>query len=400
VPYFRVAVDVNVMDDPGEGTAEFVVKADSPEAAARRLADLFGSSRLRAVERVSGWAAGRPGRAERMDLLQAIRDFREAGLSITQGLTRLLPALPPGRRRRVAALLAALHEGVGLGEALRLAGFPEDEAYLVEVGEETGRLIGTTDAQGRYRRGMIEVALELQRLRERLARALRQAAVYPGVILTVAFGLGWLFRLVVFRSLGRLMTDLGYGVPAYAAVMPTVLIGLPVLVAAVGLAAALWAPVRQAVLAFPPVGRLARLVDMVRVLDALTVAYEVGESGDRAFDRAARACTTEVLRTACLRVRAWYRGETPGAGREVIRVTQEAGFPPDFAFVYGSAVEAGTVVEALSRLRERYAARTEEYVRYLEQAAEYGLLLVVAGFVGVTVVLFYKTIYDIITSVT
>lgn len=399
MPYFRVAVDVTTSNPGDEELVYFVVQADSAEAAARRLADLFGSGRIRAVERVSGWAPGRPGRAERMDLLGAIRDFRETGLSILQGLARFLPALPPGRRGRVAALVAALREGVGLGAALRLVGFPDDEAYLVEVGEETGRLVGSTDAQGRYRRGMIEVALELMRLRDRLARAVRQAAVYPCVVLAVAFGLGWLLRLVVFPSLTRILTDMGRKAPAYMAAMPTVLIGLPVLVAAVAVAAWLWAPVREVVLAFPPIRRLVRLVDMVRVLDALTVAYEVGESGDRAFERAAGACTTEAVRAACLRVRDWYRGETPGVRREVVRVLQEAGFPPDFAFIYGSAVETGTTVEALGRLRERYAARTEEYVRYLEQAVEYGLLFVIAAFVGVTVVSFYKTIYDIISSI-
>jgi type II secretory pathway component PulF len=366
----------------------FLVRAATAEAAAARPARLFGADRVVRVEAVPRLRATGAPASVRADVLTSLRDFTAAGVRPSVALRRALPTMPPRQRAVVAALLAAMDAGAGIGEALRMAGFPEAEARLVEAGERTGRLVE-----------MASAALDLLRAAERLRSAIRRAAVYPAMVLAAVFGLGVLFRLVVLPGVGKIFGELGEPVPRLFAAAPLVMMALPVLVAAGVLAA--WASpgVRRAVSELPLVRDILWVRDNLAVQQHLIGAHKCGDSTASAFEEAAGLCVTERGRSACRAVARFFRGEVlPG---EALRSFQDAavaaGWEADFAYVYGVGLDTGRAEEALGRLVERYHRRLDELIAAAERAVEVGLLLAAGGLVGATVGTFYSTLYSLIT---
>jgi len=366
----------------------FLVRAATAEAAAARPARLFGADRVVRVEAVPRLRATGVPASVRADVLTSLRDFTAAGVRPSVALRRALPTMPPRQRAVVAALLAAMDAGAGIGEALRMAGFPEAEARLVEAGERTGRLVE-----------MASAALDLLRAAERLRSAIRRAAVYPAMVLAAVFGLGVLFRLVVLPGVGKIFGELGEPVPRLFAAAPLVMMALPVLVVAGVLAA--WASpgVRRAASELPLVRDILWVRDNLAVQQHLIGAHKCGDSTAAAFEEAAGLCVTERGRAACRAVARFFRGEVlPG---EALRSFQDAavaaGWEADFAYVYGVGLDAGRAEEALGRLVERYHRRLDELITAAERAVEVGLLLAAGGLVGATVGTFYSTLYSLIT---
>lgn len=366
----------------------FLVRAATAEAAAARPARLFGADRVVRVEAVPRLRATGVPASVRADVLTSLRDFTAAGVRPSVALRRALPTMPPRQRAVVAALLAAMDAGAGIGEALRMAGFPEAEARLVEAGERTGRLVE-----------MASAALDLLRAAERLRSAIRRAAVYPAMVLAAVFGLGVLFRLVVLPGVGKIFGELGEPVPRLFAAAPLVMMALPVLVVAGVLAA--WASpgVRRAASELPLVRDILWVRDNLAVQQHLIGAHKCGDSTAAAFEEAAGLCVTERGRAACRAVARFFRGEVlPG---EALRSFQDAavaaGWEADFAYVYGVGLDTGRAEEALGRLVERYHRRLDELITAAERAVEVGLLLAAGGLVGATVGTFYSTLYSLIT---
>jgi len=366
----------------------FLVRAATAEAAAARPARLFGADRVVRVEAVPRLRATGVPASVRADVLTSLRDFTAAGVRPSVALRRALPTMPPRQRAVVAALLAAMDAGAGIGEALRMAGFPEAEARLVEAGERTGRLVE-----------MASAALDLLRAAERLRSAIRRAAVYPAMVLAAVFGLGVLFRLVVLPGVGKIFGELGEPVPRLFAAAPLVMMALPVLVVAGVLAA--WASpgVRRAASELPLVRDILWVRDNLAVQQHLIGAHKCGDSTAAAFEEAAGLCVTERGRAACRAVARFFRGEVlPG---EALRSFQDAavaaGWEADFAYVYGVGLDTGRAEEALGQLLERYHRRLDELITAAERAVEVGLLLAAGGLVGATVGTFYSTLYSLIT---
>ncbi len=366
----------------------FLVRADSAEAAVVRPARLFGADRVVRVEAVP--RLGRVGvpASVRSDVLVSIRDFTAAGVRPSVALRRALPTMPPRQRAVVAALLAAMDAGAGIGEALRMAGFPDAEARLVEAGERTGRLVE-----------MASAALDLLRAAERLRSSTRRAAVYPAIVLMAVFGLGVLFQLVVLPGVQKIFEELGEPVPWLFRVAPLVMMALPVLVV-VGLLVAWASPgVRQALSGLPLVKDILWVRDNLAVQQHLIGAHRCGDSTARAFEDAAGLCVTERGRSACRAVARFFRGEAlpGGAMRSFQEAAVAAGWEPDFAYIYGVGLDTGRAEEALGQLVERYHRRLDELIAAAERAVEVGLLLAVGGLVGGTVGTFYSTLYSLIT---
>jgi len=391
VALYRVTVEV-----PGWGRTTFLYDASTPEEASARAARLFGPPEsVEALGRLESLRT-RPSGAVRAEVLTALRDFIAAVGRWREPLARSLEAMPPRVREVVARLLAATDAGAGLGEALRTAGFPDDEARLIEAGERTGALVR-----------MIDVALQNLSVRARLASTVRSAAFYPALTVMAVGGVGAVFRFAVLPGIAKVFAELEAPVPWTLTVAPTVMMALPAAVALVVFLAWTQPALRDRLVALPGARTFFWLLDNLSVFQALRAAHAAGTGTARALEEAADLCRTERARTACRRLGAWLRGDpgpvdpddpTGGRFRDFQAAAVAAGFEGDFAFIYGAGLESGRAEEALGGLIERYERRLNEHAKRLERAVEVGLLLVVGVLVGVTVATFYSTIYSLISK--
>lgn len=306
----------------------------------------------------------------RKDLAIFTREFATlitAGVSILQSLDHLAARC---EKRVLGAVLRKVHMDLGAGStltgALKKHPYVFDDLYvnLVQAGEVGGRLDDT-----------------LQRLAERLERAVRlrarikTAMIYPAVIVTVA--------VIVFAIFTPIITIVSFWW-------------------VLGAVAALFALTQYsktpggrltldaAVLALPRVGDLIRKIAMTRFAWTLGALLESGVPIMDALEITARNAGNKVVERAIMEVR-----QSVGEGKTLSEPIEKSGvFPPMAVEMISSGETAGELSSMLSKIADIYEQEVETAVSVLISLLPPILLIIVAIYVGYSLVRFWGGYYS------
>jgi len=129
-----------------------------------------------------------------------------AGLSLTRALDVLAAqAKSPKFQTIIKVVSSDIQKGETLGDSMskHSSVFPDLYVNMVKVGETAGNLQDVLNS----------LAVQLKKDHEIIARV-KGAMMYPGIILTAMFGIGFLMMTIVVPSLAATFEDLGGELPA------------------------------------------------------------------------------------------------------------------------------------------------------------------------------------------
>ncbi len=386
--YWLVTVSAEVAGVPStrEDRVDLVLQGTREEVQ-RRVRRVFGDRRIlgmRRMGRIRGWRR-RPPSWVRIAVFEILRDFLSEGISPVRVLAGQLAHLPRPIQRVMLPLLHIWTVGASLSESLALVGFPDVEVRMIEAGESTGRLVE-----------MLQRTIDFLEMQVQMTRTLRTLLIYPLFIVGVMGAVGWVFELLVFRELHRVLNELGTALPRTVHWMVRGLAGCPFVVAWAAVGVRLFPRVQRVLFRIWPFSRVLFLVDVVRTLLVLEASLASGESLARAFARARWICMLHRSQAAAVQMERWARGEE-AVGQSIYDRLLSAGYPLDMAVILATGYETGRLEETLRRLTGRYMHKLQEMVTRVMQFLEYGLIVVLGALVGGVLVGIYTTIFEAMT---
>ncbi len=325
-----------------------------------------------------------------------------AGLSLARALSVIERQSDNKRLKAVAlGLSESIKRGSSFHEALASypAVFSELFIALAKAGEESG---GLTDA-------FSVVALQMERSEE-LARKVRGAMIYPGIIITAVGIVGVLMLMFVVPTLTSTFTELGVEIPLatrmivslsdfLAANVSLVLAAIVVLIGGgiafvrsrrggnVVLAIALRTPVINELVRETYTARAARtlsslLFSGVPVLDALSITKEVVHAD--AFARVVEEAETHVR-----------KGELLSAAFS----DHPKLYPILMSDMLAVGEETGKVTDMLKQIAEFYEGDVAEKTKDLSTIIEPVLMIFIGAVVGVFAVSMISPIYSLSSAI-
>ncbi|MGH7202661.1 MAG: type II secretion system F family protein, partial [Planctomycetaceae bacterium] len=181
---------------------------DSDESASDETASDESSEIKESPRRVSDEEPAEPifetlHRRDFEELTGHVADLTQSDLPLAQGLRAVADDLPNGRfRRGLLQIAAELERGMDLDRVLALHGAPADVRALLKIGRRTGR---TTEVLGEY-------IIHLRNVADVRRRAVLGLA-YPLVLLAVALGIFLAFLCFLVPSFEQLYSDFGVELP-------------------------------------------------------------------------------------------------------------------------------------------------------------------------------------------
>ena len=325
-----------------------------------------------------------------------------AGLSLARALSVIERQSDNKRLKAVAlGLSESIKRGSSFHEALASypAVFSELFIAMAKAGEESG---GLTDA-------FSVVALQMERSEE-LARKVRGAMIYPGIIITAVGIVGVLMLMFVVPTLTSTFTELGVEIPLatrmivslsdfLAANVSLVLAAIVVLIGGgiafvrsrrggnVVLAIALRTPVINELVRETYTARAARtlsslLFSGVPVLDALSITKEVVHAD--AFARVVEEAETHVR-----------KGELLSAAFS----DHPKLYPILMSDMLAVGEETGKVTDMLKQIAEFYEGDVAEKTKDLSTIIEPVLMIFIGAVVGVFAVSMISPIYSLSSAI-
>jgi type II secretory pathway component PulF len=335
----------------------------------------------------------RPGFDPR-DLVTFYRAFgtrMEKGQSIQQGLENAIEFVSDGKLKQAIALMSQdLQEGGTLGNAMRLAGFPERDVAALESTADTGKIPDT----------LLALAAELQRT-ESLRSAIRAIVQMP---LTVAFIMycGFYAALVVFmpamrqfyKALGkvdipvfaRALYSLSEVFSAHLTLATLAYLGALVLFVAFCRSRALRALLDRV----PVIKNIAQRADLANLWTGFALLYDAGVNVEEACRMLARAASRPESRVWFDSLARQFR-----AGLPLVAAVQKAGFPALVVQGIRAADSSGDVVAGVNSMASRLSQDVADFTRNYEHYIRLASYLLAA--LGVAV-FFLVTYYPILAS--
>lgn len=315
-----------------------------------------------------------------------------AGLKVDRGLGILRKNVQkPALRELIDTVLKDIKQGIPLSDAL--AAFKAfDPLYigLVKIAEETGELAKT------FERLAAELKYQLE-----LSGKVKQALVYPGVILTVCIlALVFIFNFVV-PNLTSLFSE-EQNLPLYtrgllslSEFMQNYQIYIAVLLVGGGYLLytsrdKLWVQQLSSFFRerFPVVSGANLLVERIRFNAALATMLSAGVAIDRALKLA-----TGTLRTASLRHEVSVSIENVRRGEGLAKSLSETRlYPPYFAALLSIGEESGELEQVFNEIADRSRSQFYDWVTKFTNLLEPILILVMGAIVGSVVVIMMLSI--------
>jgi type II secretory pathway component PulF len=316
----------------------------------------------------------------------------KSGLKIDKGLTILRDNVAhAGLNQFIQKVLAKVKQGTALSEALT-----EDPAFdelyigLVKIGEETG------DLNGVFKKLAEEIKYQVE-----LQNKIKQALVYPGVILTVCIlALVFIFNFVIPNLSG--MFSAGQQLPAYTVLLLNISgfmqqyqLWLAIfLLLAFGVA---WqnrhAPRVQGMLSrgrerLPLVSKANLMVERIRFNSSLATMLSSGVVLDKALK-----LSLQTLRTASLQVEVKAASEQVKRGQGLAKSLSETRlYPPYFAALLAIGEESGELAVVFQEIADRTRQDFYSWVTRFTNLLEPLLILFMGVVVGSIVVVMMLSI--------
>jgi type IV pilus assembly protein PilC len=367
------------------------------------MASLPGARRAAAVP-PRGWRTVGRGGVSRMQLIVFSRQmatFIRAGIPILDGIGVIRAQVGPGEfRSTLDDMATVLRDGEPLSAALARHPlvFPRLYGDMVVAAEATGELDVVLEQLARY----------LDRA-EATRRRIRQAMLYPSLVLGLATVVVFVLITFVLPSFVNLFNDFQAELPLPTRVLLAIggfgrdyglLTGALVALAMVGLFLVRGtAPVRgvtdRLVLRIPAIGRLVRLAIETRFARTLAILLRAGVPVVRAFDIVRTGTGNRIYEARLSPVREQLLG---GAGITT-PLAQTGLFSPLLIQMLKVGEETGTLdtylEQAADFLDEDLDYRTRQMVTLIEPLMIVGVAAVV-GFVALSVV---TPMYGILQSI-
>lgn len=315
-----------------------------------------------------------------------------SGMKVDKGLSILRHNVEKAALREfIDAVLRDIKQGVPLSESLsEFKAFDDLYVGLIRIAEETGELAST------FERLAAELKYQLE-----LSNKVKQALVYPGVILTVCIlALVFIFNFVV-PNLTSLFADAD-NLPMYTVALLNlsdfmqkyqIFLGL----ALVGGGYALWSgreqPWALQLFSFarerlPVVSSANLLVERIRFNAALATMLSAGVAIDRALKLAMGTLRTESLRHEVeVAMEAIRRGEGLSRSLSETRI-----YPPYFAALLSIGEESGELERVFTEIADRSRSEFYGWVTRFTNLLEPILILVMGAIVGSVVVIMMLSI--------
>lgn len=339
----------------------------------------------------------RPQPAEVALLTHHLAMLLAAGVPLSPALDTLAEQTEdPGTRSILWDLAQDIKEGKSLSAAL--GGYPDlfPALYvgIVRNGELSGRL---DEALGR-------LAAYLERDQE-FRRRVREALVYPGLVLALAGIVVVVFLTFIIPAFDRVYRNSGARLPlaTRALVASSTLFrhNLPLAAlagAAILLPPARWAlwetiagPARRLVLRLPQAASLARTVALSRFVHALGAMLQSGVPVLTALEVAGEAVGTADFRTAIRELAA----RVSGGCRLGDSLRQTGMFPPMVVRMVALGEESGRLDEMLQRAGAVLDREFELCMRRLLTFLEPALTLLLGGVIGAILLALYLPIFGL-----
>lgn len=336
--------------------------------------------------------------AEKIGFTRNLAAMIEAGLSLSRALEVLRKQT---KNKKLQGILATLGEDIKKGSPLNqaLARFPAVFSALlismVKAGEESGSLANSLKVVG----------IQMERAYQ-LAKKVRGAMIYPGIVVSAMVGIGILMLIYVVPTLSSTFTELGVELPASTAaiintsnfLVANTLLALLILIALIagfmyGLRTSLGKKVTNyVVLRIPIIGGIVREVNAARTARTLSSLLSAGVSALQSL-----AITRDVIQNI------YYKKVLEEAHGLV-----EKGFPLSEAFERHTNIypvllaemmvvgeETGQVSPMLLRIAEFYEGEVEQKTKDMSTVIEPFLMLVIGSGVGFFAVAMISPIYSL-----
>ncbi|MDL1863291.1 type II secretion system F family protein [Betaproteobacteria bacterium PRO7] len=343
-------------------------------------------------------------RAMPIDLRSFCLEFRAllvAGLGIVEALAALAAAQRrPNHRASIERALQRIKEGKALSAALAAApaDFPPIFRAAVSAAESSGRLPESLERFSQYLESMA-----------RLRQSIVTASIYPGLVVT--FGLGVVLFLLAFviprfatayESLPEIASRGAGGLLLTAATSVSRNFELVL----IGFIGALWAAWRfmssaygrhavwRALVGFPPLARAIRAYWLSRLFRTVSMMLEGGYTLPEAM-RLGR----QVVESTPWAADVERALEQVTIGKGVANAFRAAGLTQDLTSRLLAAGEAsGNLAEMLRHAAEHHERELAWFVERASRVVEPALLILVAGIIGVIVLMMYMPIFDLASA--
>jgi len=339
-------------------------------------------------------------RRERMTFTGHLETAVGAGIPVVEAIRGFGTYVP---NDGLAHMLEDVAHGLEGGESLAhaLGRYPKAFSPLyvsmVATGEETGRLDTVL--------GRLNAYLEWQ---DALARDLKQATVYPAVIVTLVLALiVFLLTFVLPRLVGIFGKSAAIPAPArvllgisaaFGAGWPYILAAVVLGIVAFGVlrrraAVALW--LDRAALQVPLFGTTVRLIRVSQLMYCLGLLLDAGVDIARAL-----TLSEGVVENRHLALKVAEVGERVVNGGRLGESLAETGvFPPLALQMVAVGEEGGRLPDALFRATEFLRREVQASIRFALSVLEPAIIVVLGIVVGGIALTVFYTLYTIISSI-
>lgn len=344
------------------------------------------------------------GRVSRRDLILFTTHLGilfSAGVSLTDGLREFAQEPPNPRLGRVAAsVLQSVEEGALLSEAMaRLPGtFPEVYVAMVRAGETSGRLDQV----------LMDLVKSLE-WQEEIARQIRQASIYPIILLSAFSGLVIFLVTFVFPRFSVVLSRIGAPLPLptrilmgagdfFRANWAMLLLGIFALVLGYRFLRSVPAGrllVDRVKLRLPILGNIFLEVALARFAHHMETLYRAGVEFVRALTVLEQVVGNRVIARAVAQAR-----ERVIAGMSFTDALRSTGqFPPLVLRMVGTGETSGSLDVSLAKVTQYYDREVPNAVRRFFAFLEPAIIACLAGVVLVAVLSVYLPIYSLLSNV-
>lgn len=324
-----------------------------------------------------------------------------AGLPLSQALAALAEQTENARLRGVVVGLARdIEEGRSLSDAL--ARFPnlfgQVFVSMVRNGELTGRLDEALERLAEY----MDRDLEIR-------RKIREALLYPMIVLSVAAGVLAVFLTFIIPAFDRVYRSVGASLPLMTRMLVagsrSFRAGLPLIAVAGGIVVlppvrhairvALAAPVQRLVLRLPRVGALVKSALLSRFARALGIMLRRGVPIVSALDVAGAVVGLPDFGPVVERLKRQIM-----EGHRLADAMRETGwFTPMVIQMTGLGEESGRLDVMLDRAATLLEREFDLQMRRFFTMLEPALTLLIGGIVGILLVALYLPIFGLARAV-
>ncbi|MDQ8187337.1 type II secretion system F family protein [Pelagicoccus sp. SDUM812002] len=363
-----------------QGLRPISVKESGASAAGgSKSGDGFGLSSLTRSAR-----AGKLDSNVTLPFLTTLKELLACGVQAGDALQLMSSRLnDPSQKRLANVLWDDVRQGRSLSEACRKQTevFDDSMVSLIEAGEATGNL---NNVLGRLVANLEETKV--------IKNKLSTAMAYPSFLMVVAFGLVLLFLFFLLPQIEGLLASLGGDLP----MSTKLLIGLAdfalsygwiVIIATVfGVTAILsWRKTKpgrvrfdEIILGLPVLGSFLRDVQVLRLVQVLSLLLENGITMVQSLQMSERSLTNHAMRQRFVDA----RGKVT-EGTSLSNAFKGTGYLDGMALdIFTVGENTGNVVPGLKQLSRQYSERVDRAIKSFIGVVSIGVLIFVFLFVG------------------